>query len=129
MTRQLLATLVLGISVVDQAYGHHSYADYDDRTVTIEGTLEEVAFGNPHTVLTIRTPDAGVYTATWRTARQLLRDGVTGEHLKSGDVVAVSGNPSRVRADVSKITEVRRLRDGWAWRVHEDGQITVPAAR
>ena len=130
MTKQtmLAVGLVVALGTGGSLNAHHSYADYEDRIVTVGGILEQVEFGNPHTVLTIRTKDAGVYTATWRTARQLERDGVTREHLKVGDVVTISGNPSRVRRDLSKLTEVRRIQDGWAWRMDE-GRISVTASR
>jgi hypothetical protein len=126
--RTILALTAMTLATAGPLDAHHSYADYEDRVVTIGGTLEQVAFANPHTVLTIRTQDAGVYTATWRTARQLERDGVTREHLKVGDVVTITGNPSRVRPDLSKLTEVRRIQDGWAWRM-DDGRISVTASR
>jgi hypothetical protein len=120
---------VLVTAATSAPYAHHSYSEYDDRLVTIAGTLEQIDFGNPHTILTIRTREAGVYTATWRTARQLLREGVASDQLKVGETVSVTGNPSRVRLDLSKITEVRRVRDGWAWRMSPSGQIGVVAAR
>jgi hypothetical protein len=127
--RTFALAAVIGAAMATSLHAHHSYAEYEKRIVTIQGTIEQIQFANPHTILTMRTTDAGVYTGTWRTARQLERDGVTGEHLKPGDVVAVSGHPSRVRPDLSKITEVRRVRDGWAWRMNNDGQISVVAAR
>jgi hypothetical protein len=49
---------------------HHSYAEFQDELTSIEGTLEKVEFGNPHTVLTVRPKD-GPYTVIWFAASQL----------------------------------------------------------
>jgi hypothetical protein len=126
MTRRLLGAVLVGVAfAASPSTAHHFAADYEDRTVTIEGTIEGVTFTNPHVVLAIRTKDAGVYTATWRAPSLLTRNGVQPNHLKVGDEVAVSGRPSRIAADLSGITEVRRLADGWAWRVDAYGRISV----
>ena len=45
------------------AAAHHSYEEFLDETVSVEGTLEKVFFANPHTILTFRTDDSAVYTA------------------------------------------------------------------
>ena len=44
---------------------HHSYAQFSDDIISVEGTLEKVMFVNPHVMLTIRAKDASVYTAEW----------------------------------------------------------------
>ena len=96
---------------------HHSYAGFDQhRTVSVGGTIEKIVFGNPHVVLTVRMKDSTVYTVTWMSGSQLTRQGVATDDLRVGDVVVVSGSPSRESAELAKISEVRRLSDGWTWR-------------
>jgi hypothetical protein len=102
---------------------HHSYAQFDqDRTVSVEGTIQSVLYANPHVVLTVQTKDNVVYTATWRAAMQLNRQGVDRAHLKAGDTIAISGNPARDAAvhELSRISVVRRPSDGWVWRLNSD---------
>jgi hypothetical protein len=96
---------------------HHSYADFYDNVVSVEGTLEKVLFANPHTILTVRTKDA-VYTGNWRAAFQLHTMGVNATDLEVGDVIVMSGTPSRVVAahQLARLSEVRRASDGWSWR-------------
>ena len=70
---------------------HHSYAEFQDHTTSIEGTIVNTMFAYPHSVLTVRAADGTVYKATWNTARQLSSRGVKSTDLKAGDVVVVTG--------------------------------------
>src|SRR5688572_32946190 len=97
------------------ARAHHSYTAFLDHTVSVEGTLEKVMFANPHTILTVRARDGAVYTANWNAASQLDRMGVSATALKVGDVVVVSGTPSKDPAahQLARLSGVRRVSDGW----------------
>src|SRR5688572_24301681 len=97
------------------ARAHHSYADFLDHTVSVEGTLEKVLYASPHTILTLRTRDGAVYTANWSAAFQLDRMGVSATALKVGDVVVVSGTPSKDPAahQLARLSVVRHISDGW----------------
>jgi len=65
MTQSVLAVVGVALLAGSVAVGaHHSYAKFSDNITSIEGTLEKVMFANPHVVLTIRTRDSSVYTAT-----------------------------------------------------------------
>jgi uncharacterized protein DUF6152 len=93
-------TVLIAVGIVFVAgslvRAHHSYAAFDqDQTVSVEGTLERLLYINPHTILTLRTKDSTVYTAEWNAAFQLERMGVDSEALKVGDVIIVTGSPSR----------------------------------
>jgi hypothetical protein len=103
---------------------HHSYANFSDNITSIEGTLEKVMFANPHVVLTIRTKDASVYTATWVAAFNLENRGMKATELKIGDVVVVSGTPARDPSvhEISRLEEVRRVSDGWRWLKNDAGR-------
>src|SRR5262245_27740325 len=133
MRRFAVSIVSVVFLVASAALGaHHSYSQFDlNRIESIQGTIDTIAFANPHVVLTIRTKDAVMYTATWAAALQLHRQGVNSTDLKAGDIVVISGNPTRNPAahHLSKLTEVRRLRDGWAWKRMEDGQVRVIASR
>ena len=119
MTRTALAVVaVVFLAAGSIGHAHHSYAEFLDENVSVEGSLEKVAFANPHTVLTLRGPDAALYTATWSAAFQLDRMGVSPSELHVGDVVVITGSPSRDPAahQMARLREVRRPRDGWVWR-------------
>jgi Family of unknown function (DUF6152) len=75
MRLPILAVGGIVLLCVVPGLAHHSYADFHDHVVSIEGTLEKVVFANPHTILTVRGKDA-VYTGNWRAAFQLNTMGV-----------------------------------------------------
>jgi hypothetical protein len=107
---------------------HHSYADFEDRTVSIAGTIDKVLFANPHVVLTVKMDDSTLYAITWASATQLNRQGVGRDDLKVGDKVIVSGSPSRKSAELSKISDVSRSADGWRWR-KDGGRVKISSSR
>ena len=90
---------------VPSAYAHHSFAiDYlEDRSTSLEGSVEEFLYRNPHAILKVRVTDpqgASVsYAAEWAGAGRLERVGITAENLKPGDIVRITGAPGRVAAD------------------------------
>ena len=110
---------------VSPVLAHHSYSQFHDHVVSVSGTLEKVVFANPHTMLTVRGDAGTVYTGNWRSAFQLHRMGVNSTDLKVGDVVVISGTPSRDAAshEMARLSEVRRMSDGWTWR------LEVPAGQ
>jgi hypothetical protein len=135
MMRSVLALIGVVLLAGSVAVGaHHSYAKFSDNITSIEGTLEKVMFANPHVVLTIRTKDSSVYTATWVAAFNLQNRGMKATDLKIGDVIVVSGTPARdpsVR-EISRLEQVRRVGDGWRWMKNDGGRgptITTTATK
>lgn len=125
----ILVVIVLALSGTRAIGAHHSYADFDqERTVSIEGTIDKVLFANPHVVLMVKKDDSTIYTMTWASATQLNRQGVGREDLKVGDKVLVSGSPSRKSPALSKISEVSRSTDGWRWR-KDGGRVSISSSR
>src|SRR5687767_5082169 len=78
---------------------HHSGSEYAQTTVEIEGTLQEVAWQNPHVHFFVRTKDEKGNLVTWEIEANsvsiLRRTDATPENLKVGDTVKVAGAPSR----------------------------------
>ena len=101
---------------------HHSYAGFHDPkelTVSIEGTLEDLLYANPHVVMKIRASDSTVYAVTWQSSMWVKRQaGVLKDTFKIGDRLVVIGAPSRdpESREVTLVREVRRPRDQWSWR-------------
>src|SRR5688572_5166983 len=80
---------------------HHSQAaQYDtSKKVTIEGTMVQFQFRNPHSFVQIEAPDETGqvvrWSIEWGGSGQLTGQGVTRTTLKYGDVVLITANPSR----------------------------------
>lgn len=96
---------------------HHSYAEFLDQPITFEATVERVEFTSPHTLLTVRGKDDRVHTIIWNAAFTLQTRGVQATTLKVGDVLQLTGYPSRdpEMRQVAKMRKVRRASDGWTW--------------
>ena len=109
-------------------WAHHSYAEFQDHTRSIEGTIVDAMFAYPHTILTVRATDGTVYKSTWNTVRQLSSRGVKSTDLKTGDVLVITGFPHRdpKTHELAKLREVRRPSDGWTWKM-ENGRQTLTA--
>jgi hypothetical protein len=110
----LLTALLSGTSLL----AHHSYGDIlREQTVTIEGTLENILFANPHVMLRVRTDAGDTYDVEWGNLIQLRREGVDKEMLSAGDRVVVAGSPHK-DSSIHKLTllsQVRDLKAGWRW--------------
>ena len=121
------AVALVGIVLLLSSVGvraHHSYAEFSENIVAVEGTLEKVLFANPHVTLTIRAKDSSVYTALWVAAFTLENRGMKATDLKIGDAVIVSGTPNRDPHihEIARLSEVRRVSDGWRWLKNEAGR-------
>ena len=79
---------------------HHAFAPIYDikRTVSIEGTVTEFRLVNPHTSMTLDSIDSDGRMTTWMVdfdgRVNLAVAGWTGDTIKVGDVVTVTGNPA-----------------------------------
>jgi hypothetical protein len=121
--RLLLATCACALLAPAVIGAHHSFAAvyFEDQQITIEGDVVQFEFRAPHAWLHVRVrSEAGtgdVYAAEWSNPNRLTRDNITAETLKPGDVVRVSGSPSRDRAlRRIHLKSVERPADGWKWR-------------
>ena len=142
MTPKLLASLVaamLAAGALAPAVAHHSFAAQFDgsKTVTLDGTIKEFKFVNPHALATIDVADDKGAVQQWTVEfdgrLNLTNFGWTDATIRPGEYVKISGNPERtgapriffskiVRADgtevvrggdrLNAIEEDRRLRAG-----------------
>ena len=119
MRQALFLTGLAAALYAQVAYAHHSYGAYfEDRTVSIEGTVESIRFANPHVTFNLRTDDGDVYTAEWQNLIQLRHGNVGPTTLKAGDRVVVVASPPRDPSSrkITLLREIRRPVDGWLWR-------------
>lgn len=104
------AALIVGV-LSQPALGHHGGAAFDQtQSITLQGTMTELQFTNPHVLLFFDvTNDKGetVNWSGWLTApNKLSRAGWTRRTLAAGDKVVVSGTPHKAG---SHIVQIRKL--------------------
>ncbi len=117
--RRLLLAFVASMLFSAAASAHHSYGAYfEDRTVSIEGTVDSIHFANPHVTFSLRTDAGEVYAAEWQNLIQLRHGNVGPTTLKAGDRVIVVASPPRDPSSmkITLLREIRRPADGWLWR-------------
>ncbi len=91
--------LVLAMGILPiAALGHHSYAMFDlSKTVTLQGTIRDFQWTNPHSWIWIDVPDAQGATQQWgiegMSPNYLARRGWSKHTLNPGDKVSVLIHP------------------------------------
>jgi hypothetical protein len=118
----LAGAALMGAVAVAPVQAHHSFpATYVvDQRITIEGTVVQFLFRNPHSFVHVIAPDKSGVMQTWAVewgAGGALGDaGVTHDTLKPGDKVKITGNPGRNAADHRiRMQSIERPADGWKW--------------
>lgn len=115
----LVIILTATLLVPPPGAAHHSIvSQYDPEIVTtIEGTVTEVWFQNPHSRVYVEVTDAEGKKALWETETYprsiLLRRGWRPNDLKQGDTVIVQGRRARNGATRLQILGISRPSDGW----------------
>jgi hypothetical protein len=131
MTRKafivIVAAALLSGGIVS---AHHSQAaQYDtSKKVTIEGTMVQFQFRNPHSFVQIEAPDETGqvvrWSIEWGGSGQLTGQGVTRTTLKYGDIVLITANPSRTPNDHKlHMLTLHRKSDGFGWGTRP-GEVT-----
>jgi hypothetical protein len=123
MRRTLLVLLVTAALVSGgRASAHHSFAAtyFVDREITVEGTITQFMYRNPHSFIKVQAPDEkGVmqtWSVEWGGGAQLTREHVDRDTLKPGDRVIVTGNPGRDPTEHRiRLHKIVRPADGWKW--------------
>ena len=123
MVRNVLVALAIAVAVSPVASGHHSFAAvyFEDRSVTVEGSVVEFAYRSPHAWVYLDVTDAKDkvtrYGAEWANPNRLTRDGITTDTLRPGDRVILTGSPGRKASDNHiHLKQIERPADGWQWR-------------
>lgn len=112
---------VLGVMAVGSpAVAHHAIsAIYDSgKRVSVEGTVREFQFINPHPLLIIEVAESGG-TSEWRLEMdnryELIQEGMAADTLKRGDRVLASGSLSRTSATGMYLMRLDRPSDGFRY--------------
>ncbi len=103
---------------------HHSFtAAYDStKRVTIEGTVKEFVWRNPHSYVRIdivnKDGKTENWTLEWGSSNQLsaAKYPVTRTTLRAGDKIIAGGEPGRdPEARRVRVFTIKRPVDGWQW--------------
>jgi hypothetical protein len=118
----IAALFVSTAAMAGGAQAHHSFpATYHvDQTVTINGTVVQFLFRNPHSFVHVMAPDKTGkmqrWAVEWGGGAALARDRITSTSIKPGDRVIIEGNPARTEADHRiRMQKITRPADGWTW--------------
>lgn len=100
VNRGALAGLLCLLCAMTPALAHHSFATFDaTKHATVEGTVKELQWSNPHSWLLLLVPTGDGKTTEYiiegNSPNVLLRLGWTKNTLKAGDKVKVGIVPQR----------------------------------
>jgi len=93
MLRQFFAIVLLSVVVLPQFAGaHHSHAAYDIRNwIEVEGTVRQVVFIAPHSVVYLDVTDDSGAVATWALEAAapagIFANGVRRDDIRPGDLI------------------------------------------
>src|SRR5215469_9100050 len=124
--KRLIALFTLGVA----AFGHHSMAGFDRaKTLTLNGTVKQFKWANPHSWIEMEVPNAKGENVTWNvemTAPGILaKAGWKSTVLKPGDKVSVVVRPM-LNGDPGGLFVSVTLPDGRT--LSERAAPTTPAA-
>lgn len=100
MKMPALAGVAAGFLVAAPVFAHHSFATFDDqKTVTLDGTVKEFQWSNPHSWIQIVVKDDSGNDVEWSveggSPSQLSRAGWKRKSLQAGDKATVVIHPLR----------------------------------
>lgn len=93
---RIFGAIVLALCIVASTYAHHAAVGIDrSKTVTVEGTVKEFKWGNPHSWIELQVPK-GNTTELWNfemlPPSYLIPAGWTRSTIKFGDKIKVTAN-------------------------------------
>ncbi|HZF30188.1 MAG TPA: DUF6152 family protein [Gammaproteobacteria bacterium] len=110
--------LAASLAAAVPANAHHSIAAiYDSaKRLTLEGSVTEFHFVNPHPFLIVDVPGGGGAPESWRLELdnrwELSEIGITSDTFRPGDRVVVSGSAGRTQPRTLYLLRLDRAHDG-----------------
>jgi len=115
------------------ALAHHSLAGmYDQgKRITVDGSIAEFHFVNPHPFLLVDVSDARGRIERWHlemdNRRELVDIGMKHDTFKVGDRVVASGSPGRSQSRILYVWKLDRPGDGLAYeQIGGSPRIQIP---
>ena len=122
MRMRLRLSLAIALALcAAAAEAHHSIAGmYDQsRRVTLDGTIAQFQFVNPHPFVIVDVKDANGNAQSWKAELdnrwELVDVGVTPTTLQAGDRVVVTGSPGRDKSPQLYVLRLERPADGFLY--------------
>ena len=117
--KRAFGIVILGFVVISMlpvfVLAHHSTAEYTNNLTTVEGSVVEYRWRNPHVTVVWDVTDANGKVVRWRgelaSISTLMGHGLTKNSLKPGDAVKMSVYPSKAGTPESVIQYIQR-KDG-----------------
>ena len=105
----LLTGLIL---VPGSADGHHGWTEFDEKSeITVEGTVTDFHYVNPHCVVEFEVKDETGHVRKWQgefsNPGVLSRRGWNAASLEAGDKLTISGHPARNNVLALHVTKIR----------------------
>jgi hypothetical protein len=127
MNQRLVAASIAALSVAalgGPALAHHSGSMFDPtKTVTLEGTVKEFQYTNPHSWLEIVVVGADGKPVEWGFESEgpstLLRAGIKAKSFMPGEKVTVTGHPMKDGRTAGSLMSVTKA----------DGSVLSPRGR
>ena len=107
-----LAVAAILLLAAGTMFAHHSATNYDtNKQITLEGTVTNFKFSNPHPYVHFQTKDEAGNVVEWigesgSPPNRWYNSGWRANALKPGDAITVTGNPSK---DGRKMLRLRKL--------------------
>jgi hypothetical protein len=109
------------------AFAHHSGAMFDaTKTVTLEGTVKEFQYTNPHSWLEVMVPGPDGKAVEWGFESEgpstLLRAGIKAKTFMPGDKVTIVAHPMRDGRPAGNLLSATKA-DGTVFSPHAAPQV------
>ncbi|HTI65966.1 MAG TPA: DUF6152 family protein [Caulobacteraceae bacterium] len=117
---------VLAAALAGSALAHHSNAMFEARKqVTVNGTVVDFEYTNPHAWLVVDVPGAAGKAVRWSFESDgpstLLRSGIAKSSLVAGDKVSITGRPLRDGRPGGRLIKVVKA-DGTVLEPHPNAE-------
>ena len=124
-----IAVAVFTACATGAAYAHHSLSEFlGSDKITIEGTVKQFRFINPHPSVAFEITDEDGETEEWTLVMddrwELVESGFSRLTFQPGDELIVSGRIGRVNRQSMYVSSVERPSDGFVYTEDEaEGEI------
>jgi hypothetical protein len=125
------AVLVATFSVVSPAMAHHSGAQWDNsKEISVNGTVKEFQFTNPHSWLVITATGADGKSEDWSFEAEgpstLVRAGIKKKTFMPGDKVTIQAHPIKDGRLAGALMSATKA-DGSVFKPHAPAGPAAPA--
>src|SRR6516225_9827939 len=113
LLRLMIVSLITGLVLIPvPAKAHHGWAEFDEKAeVTLQGTVTDFHFVNPHCVVEFLVKDEKGQIQKWQgefsSPGVLSRKGWNAASLEAGDEITITGHPAHNGVLALHVTRIR----------------------